>query len=232
MILLEKFKWLAYRRPLLRKHHSWAHWKAYIDKHSKLKGQNKINAGAIVLRSQIGRFTYVAAARVITAEVGSFCSIGPQVMIGLGIHPTNWLSTHPAFFSTLGQAGSTFAKKNLFTEVAKTHIGNDVWIAAGAIIMGGITIGNGAIIAAGAIVTKNVAPYSIVGGVPARLIRFRFKPEVIKQLQDWCWWNLPDEVLADVAEEFCNRDHWTVEDIKTIQEKCTTRTKPQLQVSP
>lgn len=141
--------------------------------------------------SKIGRFTYFAeGTRVNNARIGSFCSIGPHVIIGAGTHPIKYfVSTHPMFFSTGKQAQVTFADKSYFDELCPITIGNDVWIGAKAYICDGITIGDGAIIAAGAVVTKNIPPYAMVGGVPAKVIRYRFSEEQISFLLKDAWWN-------------------------------------------
>jgi acetyltransferase-like isoleucine patch superfamily enzyme len=108
---------------------------------------------------------------------------------GLGRHPTNFLSTHPYFYShhyrnTLGLAGG-----GCFDELPRTRVGNDVWIGARAIILDGVTVGDGAIIAANAVVTKDVQPYTIVGGVPAKLLRRRqITPEMLGEKANW--WDL------------------------------------------
>jgi len=152
--------------------------------------------------SSIGAFTYVNSGSTIFGEVtiGRFCSIGGRVEIGLAEHPTHFLSTHP-----FQVARSLFLKHPHYAEVKrlawrfhkKTTVGNDVWIGNGAAITGGVTIGNGAVIAAGAVVTQDVEPYSIVGGVPAKLIRKRFDQNAIDQLQELAWWSLD---LADIGQ--------------------------------
>jgi acetyltransferase-like isoleucine patch superfamily enzyme len=123
-------------------------------------------------------------------KVGKFCSIGPNVLCVPEKHPSNtFVSTHPIFFSTLKQTQITFADKNYYQEVEAVKIGNDVWVGANAIILGGLEIGDGAIIAAGAVVTKNILPYAIVGGAPAKLIRYRFHKNEIDFLSKLKWWD-------------------------------------------
>ena len=124
-------------------------------------------------------------------RIGKFCSIANDVKIGTTQHPTGWLSTHlfqyghPNIFQPLPEYQPlTFACSSL-----PCVIGNDVWIGTNAIIMDGIHIGDGAIVAAGAIVTKDVPPYAIVGGVPARLIRYRFDDKTIERLLKVRWWD-------------------------------------------
>lgn len=105
------------------------------------------------------------------------------------MHPTNYISTFPAFFSTAKQSQIFFCEKNLFEEHKDIHIGNDVWIGTDVIILDGVSIGDGAIIAAGAVVTKDVAPYTIMGGVPAHFIKKRFKDTEIEILLKYKWWD-------------------------------------------
>jgi carbonic anhydrase/acetyltransferase-like protein (isoleucine patch superfamily) len=140
-------------------------------------------------------------------------------MIGLGKHPTKLLSTHPAFYSLHNASGITFVSENKFAEHSQVVIGNDVWMGAGSLILGGINIGDGAVIAAGAIVTRDVEPYSVVGGIPAKLIRYRFPENIIEELMEWKWWNLPVDVLRKLAPDFSNDTSWTMEKIWKLKER-------------
>ena len=139
---------------------------------------------------QLGRFSYVGReTQVYHARIGCFTSIGPQVLIGLGEHPADgFVSTHPMFYSNRGQSNPVIVDQPLFDEMPITFIGNDVWIGARAVLRTGVTIGNGAIVAAGAVVVKDVEPFSIVGGVPAKHIRYRFSPEEIERIEKSEWW--------------------------------------------
>lgn len=143
-----------------------------------------------ISNSIIDDFVYVADdTKISRATIGKFCSIGPNVRIGLGLHPTNLISTFPAFYSTRRQCQITFTDTNFYNEIGAVKIGNDVWIGCNSLIMDNITIGDGAIIAAGSVVTRNVEPYSVVGGVPARLIKKRFSDHEIKTLMEFRWWD-------------------------------------------
>lgn len=146
--------------------------------------------GVLINNSHLGNFVYIASGtKISNCSIGSFCSIGSNVKIGLGIHPTNYISTFPAFFSIRNQCQISFTNKNHIDEIGSNTIGNDVWIGDNVIILSNIEISDGAIIAAGAVVTKNVSPYSIVGGVPAIEIRKRFSDEEINHLIEIKWWN-------------------------------------------
>jgi acetyltransferase-like isoleucine patch superfamily enzyme len=146
--------------------------------------------------------TYIAeTTRIGFTHIGAFSSIGPDVLIGgLGQHPTEQLSTHPAFYSARGQSGKTFISTENTSELPRTVIGNDVWVGARSIILDGLHIGDGAIIAAGAVVTKSVPPYMIMGGVPARVIRPRFNDNVIAALIDWRWWEFGNAKLQSMTK--------------------------------
>lgn len=157
---------------------------------SSIGNNISIYNNSIVSYCTLGDFSYIAQnSRIYNSSIGKFSSIGPEVLIGLGKHPTNFISTNPVFYSNATRHGSLFSEKQLFEEYDSCSIGNDVWIGARAIILDGITIGDGAIIAANSVVTKDVEPYSIVGGVSAKFIKYRFSEEKIKELENMKWWD-------------------------------------------
>ena len=160
-------------------------------------GKHNYIENATILNSKIDDFTYLGSdTHVNYCDVGKYTCIGPNVKIGLGEHPIkDFISVHPIFYSPFSQLDITFTKKKYFKEFKKTFIGNDTWIGANVFIKSGVVIGNGAIIAAGSVVTKNVVPYSIVGGVPAKIIRMRFNENEIKELIKIEWWNKDIEWL-------------------------------------
>ena len=173
--------------------HAGADLKTYFE------GKNYINDYSNVSHSYIGLGTYIAGHTSFSkVKIGRFCSIGKNIKTNIGIHPTDLISSHPAFFSIKKQAGFTFVDKNKFNEHKYADedkkylviIGNDVWIGNNVIIMDGIKIGDGAIIGTSAIVTKDVEPYSVMGGVPAKLIRKRFDTDVIDALLEFKWWEM------------------------------------------
>ncbi|MFC2097905.1 CatB-related O-acetyltransferase, partial [Bacteroidota bacterium] len=116
----------------------------------------------------------------------------------------NFVSTHPAFYSKQKQARITFAEKQYFEEYEKILIENDVWLGANVIIVDGVKIGNGAMIGAGAVVTKDVPPYAIMGGVPAKIIKYRFEKDKIDFLQKSEWWNKDIDWLKKNYQLFHN----------------------------
>lgn len=164
----------------------------------------KIYNNVSLSAAHVGDYTYFAPQSSIkSVKIGKYCSIGPNVKIGLGMHPSrDIVSTHPAFFSASRQSTVVFADRNYFLESVQITIGNDVWIGANVIIRDGITIGDGAIIGAGAVVVKNVESYGIMGGVPAKLIRYRFTKEEIIFLKETKWWDKPEEWIKNNWKDF------------------------------
>ncbi|MBB1304071.1 sulfotransferase domain-containing protein [Pseudoalteromonas sp. SR43-5] len=167
-------------------------------------------SNAVCLHSStVGAFTYFTDGYIYNTDVGRYCSIARGVNIGQGNHPMNWLSTSP-FQYEVGfkfKTGSLFSHHKLYNETKvpesnrrkaldairkpKTIIGNDVWVGHGVTITAGVNIGDGAIVAAGAVVTKDVPPFSIVAGVPAQVIKFRFSEDIIDKLLKLKWWEFP-----------------------------------------
>jgi len=166
-------------------------------------GQFKLHGTAQAKNSTIGNYTYISTGTLIqSADIGKFCSIGPNTVIGYGNHPVNFISTSPVFYHTGIIFGKTFAAKEAFETFERVTIGNDVWIGSNVYIKNGISIGDGSIIAAGAVVIKDVPPYAIVGGVPAKIIRYRFSENIIKELLVIKWWNWSDEKLHENQHYF------------------------------
>jgi acetyltransferase-like isoleucine patch superfamily enzyme len=150
---------------------------------------------------EIGEFTYgkpkvrfPESGRKLT--IGRYCSIADKVEILLGgNHRTDWGTTYP--FSAFRELWSSAPPSEEYhTSRGDVTIGHDVWLGSGAIIMSGVTVGHGAVVAAHAIVTKDVPPYAIVGGNPARVIRYRFDEDTVAALLDAKWWDLPREKVA------------------------------------
>ena len=161
---------------------------------------SKVEAGSSVINSTIDKHSFCGYnCEVNNAKIGSFCSIANHVIIGGGMHPIQWVSTSPVFYEGRDSVKAKFSEFKRETP-KKTIIGNDVWIGECAILKQGITIGHGAIVGMGSVVTKDVEPYSIIGGCPAKEIRKRFEPNVIIRLLDSSWWNLPESKLKTVSK--------------------------------
>lgn len=151
-----------------------------------------IGPGSSLAQTTLGDYSYLAGhASIIYATLGKFCSIAAYVRINPGNHPM-WRVTQHHMTYRRAQYGLGSADDGEFFAWREEHqciIGHDVWIGHGATVMPGVSIGTGAVVGAGAVVTKDVAPYEIVGGVPARRIRMRFPPEAVARLLASAWWD-------------------------------------------
>lgn len=160
----------------------------------------------------IGRFTYGFDNVFVrqwnegaSLSIGSFCSISSNITIYLGgNHRTDWITTFPFGHIFQDELGGQNIKGHPATK-GDVVIGNDVWIGAGVTIMSGITIGDGAVLSTNANVTKNVEPYEIVGGNPAKFIKKRFDDDVINLLLKLKWWDLPLEEIIKIEALLCSK---------------------------
>lgn len=192
------------------------------------EGYNTIANGSLVLNCELGYASGVNKDSWISdTKIGRYTALAPGIKVIRGEHPTSgWASIHPSFYSTLKQYGFTYTDKQKFEEFRYADaekkyaviIGNDVWIGSNVSIIEGVTIGNGAIIAAGAVVTKDIPPYAFVGGVPAKLIRYRFSEEQIAFLEELQWWNKDRKWIEEHADYFENIEK-LMEKIKSEEAK-------------
>lgn len=176
---------------------------------AEFEGANRIGDHC-VFNGKMGYGTYMGDSNNLTAKIGRFTSIGHNCSILTGRHPYSYpfVSTSPMFFSLREQTGISFAKEQVFKEEHvfadsdnnyQIEIGNDCWIQSEVRFVAGIHISDGAVVLSGAVVTKDIPPFAIVGGVPARIIRYRYTEEDIQFLMKDMWWNKDVEWI---------RSHW------------------------
>lgn len=168
--------------------------------------------GVKLYRSRLRRYSYIGRnSFVCDADIGQFCSIADECCIGGAGHPAQYVSTSPVFYRGDNILKARFAQTD-FNPYARTRIGNDVWIGHGAMIRAGVRIGHGAIIGMGSVVTKDVGPYEIWGGNPARLLGTRFDGPTVRKLLRIRWWNWPEARLRRHAADFSDVErflkHW------------------------
>lgn len=169
---------------------------------------------AKVKMSKIGAYSYIGNdTDVEYADIGKFCSIADHCRIGMGSHNLNLLSTSPIFTEAINGTKSQWLDHDVNAAEDKMAVlGNDVWVGSHVLINGGITVGHGAVIGAGAVVVKDVPPYAIVGGVPAKIIRYRFSPEVIERLLQLEWWSLDTDTLKQNIG-FFQKENISIDDV-------------------
>lgn len=176
---------------------------AIVSFDSRISKKSRIYRFSKILSSSVGDFSYVGPHTwLVAATIGKFCSIAPNCKIGLASHSLRYRSTSPIFTESKNSTGYSWTNRDFFNPTLPVVVGNDVWIGERALVLGGVKIGNGAVVGAGAIVTKDVPAYAIVGGVPAKIIRYRFSEEQIKVLEDMKWWNWPEGDLRKQIAEF------------------------------
>lgn len=187
---------------------------ASISKDSTICSRVSILKYSTIIKCYIDSFSYVGSGALLCSSyVKKFASIADNVSVLWGNHPINeFISTSPYFYLK-NVLGNESPFKSFHYDESKyiyeneghrytTVIGNDVWIGRNAIIMGGVTIGDGAIVGAGAVVTKDVPPYAIVAGVPAKIIKYRFSKEVIEGLLQIKWWDWSEDLIQERKQLF------------------------------
>ena len=174
-------------------------------------GYNKIGKRTYI-KGHVGMYSYIGNNCEITGKIGKFCSISNNVRCIPASHPVDMVSTSPCFYSKAKQNNISFYKgeKNYIDEKEVT-IGNDVWVGDSVLIKGGVKIGDGAVIGMGSVVSKDVEPYSIVGGRPAKLIRKRFDDQTIDLLLKSKWWDNNPEFYKQHSKQFLD-----IEEFKKI----------------
>lgn len=155
--------------------------------------------------STVGDYSYLGERCLVAdAEIGRFCAIAAHVRIGAPNHPMDRVSQHrftycPEYYFDDALRDNGFFDTRRSDRVV---IGNDVWIGHGVVVLPGVRVGDGAVLAAGAIVHRDVAAYTIVGGVPARKLRDRFAPDIARKLQNIAWWQWPDAIIRERLVDF------------------------------
>jgi acetyltransferase-like isoleucine patch superfamily enzyme len=198
-MLPEALKRALARRYVAARYHTRLGRRVVVNHRTVMEGRVKVGDGVNLADSYVGTGTYIERdATLPNTKIGRYCSISSNVQTKIGMHPTErWVSTHPSFFSTQKQAGFTFVERSVFEEHRYVEpsskfvaqIGSDVWIGINVVIFDGVAVGDGAIIGANAVVTKNIEPYSINVGVPARGIKYRFERKYIDFLLAVKWWD-------------------------------------------
>lgn len=182
----------------------------------------------VVEYSELGDFSYLGPGCIVSdARIGRFCAIAAHVRLGAPNHPIDRPSLHrftycPEYYSPSAQRDRAFFETR---RAGRVVIGHDVWIGHRVIVLPGVTVGNGAVLAAGAVVSRDVEPYMIVGGVPARPIRERFNRDIAARLTRIAWWDWPFEAIMDRLPDFQSVDiqafceRWEPEAARSQQEK-------------
>lgn len=180
---------------------------------SQIHKTSKIESGSHVVNSNLDKHSFCGYdCELVNCDVGAFCSIANNVIIGGGKHPMEWVAMSPVFYEGKDSVKTKFSTHKR-EAVKRTEIGNDVWIGRNALIKQGVTIGNGAVIGMGSVVTKDVEPYAIVAGNPARVIRKRFNDNTIKKLLEIKFWNM-DEILLKELSQYINNPELFIEKVK------------------
>lgn len=198
---LQKLIGNLFASPIIPKGRTTGYSLVRSEKYKFVAGKHTNVVAPFQLREvELGDYSYIAVnSNVNHCTIGRFCSIGPNFCCGLGLHPTDRMSTHPMFYSTAKQNGMTLVDKDTFEESKHTTIGNDVFIGANVTVLDGVTIGDGAVIGAGAVVVKDIPPYAVAVGVPAKVVKYRFSEEKIAELQEMKWWNWEEERLRSLV---------------------------------
>lgn len=176
---------------------------ASIDSSTRLGRFNVLFERVSLLDSTVGDHTYFQKySMAMSCDIGKYCSIAMHAFIGLPQHEIDMVSSHPVFYLRDTPLVRKYCKSNRTTPGRRTAVGHDVWIGHGALVMAGVKVGTGVIVGAGSVVTRDVPDYAIVGGVPARVIRYRFEESLRGRLLESRWWEMSDEWLEAHVDLF------------------------------
>lgn len=203
-------------------------YSAQMSHRCEFEGMNAIGSRTDFY-GRMGMGTYISGDSHISADIGRFSSLGNRITQIVETHPMRepFVSTSPMFSSLRCQAGCTFAKKQMFDEYKfydkkreiAFQIGNDCWVGNDVCFIGGVHVGDGAVVLSRAIVTKDVPPYAIVGGIPARVIGYRYDDETVRLLKEIKWWYKDTEWLREHSELLCDmnkfKDYFNIRERKS-----------------
>lgn len=172
---------------------------------SNLSDNTRIDRNNFILNSDIANHSYTGQfTTIMHSTIGKFCSISWGVTIGGGEHDYNKITTHDFLYNTDNDLNGGIIGYQRFSQAIE--IGNDVWIGTNSTICRGVCIGDGAVIGANSVVTKDVPPYAIVAGCPARIVKYRFNKTIIERLLNLRWWNFPDHKIKENFSLFLEDD--------------------------
>ena len=189
---------------------------AYADEYSDIANTAKIHRFAKLVSTKLSEHSYIGVSSWATCcDIGPYCSIGANVNMGLTLHTLDTISSSPIFQLKQNATGVSWTDRDYarnILDTPRTVLEADVWVGSNAIIMSGVKLHTGCVVGAGAVVTKDVPPYAIVAGVPAKVLRFRFSPEISDRILKSKWWTMPDEKIKSIKELF-NIPNPTLEDL-------------------
>lgn len=169
---------------------------------------SRVCAGSHLVNVSIDKYSDIGYdCTIINTKIGAFCSFAANINIGGASHSINWVSTSPVFNKNRDHLKKKFSYHE-FNAAVFTTIGNDVWIGDRCLIKGGVNIGDGVVVGMGSVVTKDIPPYEIWAGNPAKMIRKRFSEDNIKELLKIKWWEFNDETIEQFAKTFCDVDEF------------------------